>query len=299
VSLFLDWYQPFVSLAMAGRGCRGIPEHHAMLFSYFDDSSDKRREHYFACGGLLGHENQWNTFDLRWLDATHELEKPFRSTECEGGHGQFHDKKKWPKPKREALMDSLVAIIRDYRLSGFASIVPIADYRAVFPESARFDPYYLAVRHTLINMAVIADQIKDGMKVWFEDSSETSLTSHSIYKKVASAPKWKPAIRFKGVAFESKKLCPLQSADLVAREAFKHLLNRATKEPTRKAVTTLSKRLIFIAWNRETLTHLKEHGGPENYELLTHWESKGSVPSMNVFYRNFYQISAAISHRSG
>src|ERR1035438_4980565 len=88
VSIFPNWYQPFARSAMAGKDYRQVPGHHAMLFSYFDDSSDKRREQYFACGGLLGHESQWLTFDLRWIDATHELDKPFRSTECEGGHGQ-------------------------------------------------------------------------------------------------------------------------------------------------------------------------------------------------------------------
>ncbi len=52
---------------------------HAMIFTYLDDSADKRREKYFAAGGLIGGD-QWATFDLRWLDETRELEKPFRST---------------------------------------------------------------------------------------------------------------------------------------------------------------------------------------------------------------------------
>jgi hypothetical protein len=56
-SIFPDWYSPFMRTAMAS-GCRQVLRHHEMLFSYFDDSSDKRREKYFACGGLLGHENQ-------------------------------------------------------------------------------------------------------------------------------------------------------------------------------------------------------------------------------------------------
>ena len=108
-----------------------------MVFSYFDDSSDERREKYFAAGGLIGGENQWFTFDLRWLDATRELKEPFRSTECECNHGQFKD---WSKPKCNALMDSLVTIIRFYRLNGFASIVPIAEYQKVFPRCEEFDP---------------------------------------------------------------------------------------------------------------------------------------------------------------
>jgi hypothetical protein len=285
-SIFPEWYAPFCRSVAAGKDYRQIQGHHAMLVSYFDDSSDKRREHYFACGGLIGHESQWFTFDLKWIDATHGLKKPFHSTECEGGHGQFHDKN-WPKPKREALMDSLVKIIGDYRLSGFASIVPIDEYRAVFPNSGRFDPYYLSVRHTLINMAVIADRIGDDMEVWFEDSRETSPTSLGIYNKIRSLTQWKPASRVsRGIRFVGKGICPLQAADLVAREALKHIQNDGI-QPTRKAVQAMSERLAFIKWNRDTLTYLRDNGGPEDYELLTNWERGGNPPRMDVFYRNF------------
>jgi hypothetical protein len=274
-----------------------MPRHHAMLFSYFDDSSDKRREHYFACGGLLGHENQWLTFDLRWLDATHELKKPFRSTHCEGGHGQFHDDKpKWPKTKREALMDSLVAIIGDYRFGGFASIVPVADYRAVFPGCKPFDPYYLAVRHTLINMAVIADRIGDSMEVWFEDSSGTSVSSLAIYQQLRAVKQWKPASRLtSNIHFGSKSLCPLQAADLVAREAFKHMGTIGTGTP-RKAVADLSQRLCFIVWNRETLSYLRDHGGPDDFNLLTSWiqwkeRGRPKPPNLVQYWKNFGAVS--------
>lgn len=256
-----------------------------MLFSYFDDSADKRRQKYFACGGLIGGDRQWHTFDLRWIDATHELDKPFRSTECECGHGQFADESKWPKPKRDDLMAGLVGLIREYRLSGFASIVPIDLYREVFPGSALYDPYFLAVKHTIINMAVIAERIGERMKLWFEDSESTSGTSLNIYHKVRSTS-WKPAARLGGIAFEDKKLCPLQAADLVAREAFKHMDNLGVR-PTRVPVKRLQQRLSFIVWNKETLGHLRDNGGPEDYMLLTNWGMNGPVPKMQVFWRNF------------
>jgi hypothetical protein len=256
-----------------------------MLFSYFDDSADKRGEKYFAWGGLIGGDNQWFSFDLRWLDATHELEEPFRSTECECGHGQFSDESKWPKRKRDALMETLVTVIRDYGLSGFASIVPIDAYREVFPGSAKYDPYYLAVRHTIINMATIGDRVGKQTKLWFEDSHATSGTSLNIYHEIRSTT-WGPAKRLDGITFADKKLCPLQAADLVARESFKHIDNLGVR-PTRVPVKRLQHRLNFILWNRAALEYLRDNGGPDDYGLLTNWTRGGPVPQMTVFWRNF------------
>jgi len=255
-----------------------------MLFSYFDDSSDERRKKYFAAGGLIGGEDQWFTFDLRWLDATRELKKPFRSTECECNHGQF---KHWSKTKCNALMDKLVTVIRFYRLSGFASIVPIDEYRRVFPKSEEFDPYYLGVAHTIVNMGVIGYNIHHDVKLWFEDNPSTKPSTNRIYDGLKAVKGWNPATRLRGIDFDGKELCPLQAADLVAREAFKHIDNLGIR-PTRIPVKRMGDSLSFIVWNKATLEYLRDNGGPNNLELLTHWGKQGKkVPNMAVFWRNF------------
>jgi len=171
-----SWFIHFARLAI--RNSNQIPGWHAMMFSYFDDSSDQRREKYFAAGGLIGGEDQWFTFDLQWLDATRDLKEPFRSTDCECNHGQF---KNWPKPRCNALMDRLVTVIRFYKLMGFASIVPVDEYRRVFPKAEEFDPYYLAVAHTIVNMATIGFNIRHDIKLWFEDNPSTKPSTNRIY----------------------------------------------------------------------------------------------------------------------
>lgn len=276
----------FSRIARGGRNSFDPPGLHAMIFAYFDDSADKRREKYFAAGGLIGGEGQWSTFDLRWLNETRELSKPFRSTDCEGGHGQF---KNWSKPKRDELMERLVSLIRWYKLNAFASVVPIAEYRAIFPDSGELDPFYLTVAHTIINMAVIGNRGGHPVKLWFEDG-KTSGRIFEIYHALRGVKTWEPAKsrNLGGIGFEGKDLCPLQAADLVAREAFKHIENLGIR-PTRKPTDRMKERLVYIVWNRETLTYLRDHGGPMNLELLTSWghQSRAKVPQMTVFYKNF------------
>lgn len=255
-----------------------------MVFSYFDDSSDQCREKYFAAGGLIGGENQWFTFDLLWLDATRELKKPFRSTDCECNHDQF---KNWKKPKCNALMDQLVTVIRFHKLMGFASIVPIDLYRQVFPKSGEFDPYYLAVAHTIINMAVIGHNIRHEVKLWFEDNPATKPSSNRIYDGLRALTDWRPSAKLKGISFDPKTLCPLQAADLVAREAFKHIDNLGLR-PTRIPTKRMGDSLNFIVWNKNALEYLRDNGGPADLHLLAHWGEQGKpVPRMTVFWRNF------------
>jgi len=280
MALVREEWVSFSQLVRAGRNSIEPPGYHAMFFSYFDDSSDERRERYFACGGLIGGEVQWDMLDVLWHSATPDLE-PFRSTECECRQGQFRE---WPKTACDLLMETLVDILRCCKLSAFASIVPIADYREVFPECARFDPYYLAVRHTIINTAHIGCSGGHHVRLCFEDNPATTPTTLKIYNEL-KAISWMPALHLYGISFDSKKLCPLQASDLVAREAFKHIDNRGVRR-TRIPMKRLSERSAFILWNREALMHLRDNGGPANIELLTSWE-KTKPPRMPYFYNNF------------
>jgi hypothetical protein len=173
----------FSAIIESGKSPQDPASIHAMLFSYFDDSSDSAHKKYFACGGLIGGEIQWKNLHVPWAVATIDLSEPFRSTLCECQQGQF---KTWKKNKCDKLMARLVSILRELQLHGFASIVPVPEYMSVFPDAEEYDPYYLAVRHTIINMAVLGQRVRDtynalgGMECWFENSETTSPTTLKI-----------------------------------------------------------------------------------------------------------------------
>jgi hypothetical protein len=81
-----------------------------VIFSYFDDSSDAKREKHVAVGGIIGHEIWLNLFEGKWIEETKDLAGPFRSTDCECRHGQFSN---WEKRDCDALMKRLVEVISD------------------------------------------------------------------------------------------------------------------------------------------------------------------------------------------
>ena len=161
-----------------------------MVNTYIDDSSDPKRERYIACGGLIAHEDVWDGFDLLWLSETHMLEQPFRSTECECQHGQFSG---WSKADCTKLMAGLVSLLIKRDIPGFATVVSVADFRAVFPGAREYDPYRLCVLHTIITMADMVSKHgpTESLKFCFEDSDATNGKTHEIYSQLQNNRSWK------------------------------------------------------------------------------------------------------------
>jgi hypothetical protein len=251
-----------------------------------DDSSDGLRAEYFVSGGIIAGEERWarsrpedqRSFHIDWGVACKDLTKPFHSAECASQHGDFEG---WTKPECAAFMDRLVDIIVTHNVSGFASIVPIKLYRRVFPEAKPYDPYYLAVRHTLLALAGIGQMEKDkygfgGLKCWFEYDKKTKPTIEQIYEKLRNIQTWKPASCLQEFpSFENETLVPLQAADMVAREAFRRYMY-----PTQlsKQTEQMKAQLNFVCWNVPTLEYLRDHGGPSDMESLARWDSNPDYP---------------------
>jgi Elongation factor G, domain IV len=119
-----------------------------LMEAYFDDSADEKRKKFYACGGLMGSPKQWDGFDMAWSNVTCNLEQPFRSADCEGGHGQFSA---WSKPARDDLMRRLTNIIHATKLHGYVSVVPVPKYKKIFPEAKEHDAFLLGLRQSLIS----------------------------------------------------------------------------------------------------------------------------------------------------
>jgi len=253
-----------------------------MIECYFDDSSDDRRAKYYACGGLLGSQEQWDFFDILWHTHTHSLKEPFRAANCEGGHGQFED---WPKPMRDDLMARLVNVIYGVRLFGFASVVPVAEFECVFPSLGKERAFGLAATQAIFNAAHIADRVGMDVHLWFEQG-QIGIVS-SAYESVRML-NWKPAQRLRGISFDTKHLRPLQGADLIAREAYKHMDNLGVR-PTRIPIHEMWENLFFMLWTEGSLRYVAAQGWPENPECL----AKFSDPPPGARIQHFWEKSWA------
>jgi hypothetical protein len=247
---------------------------------YFDDSSDEKHEQYFAYGGLIGSPDQWDEFQVQWGIETTGLEQPFHSADCDSGYGQFVG---WPNEKRFDLMARLTAVIKRISLFGFASIIPVSDFKTVFPSLREREATQTAIAHVVVNMASVANRARDDFALWFESGNHNSWTVNVFERLRASG--WEAINHVRGPAFENKQYQPMQAADLVAREAFKHIDNLGRRDP-RKALVKISNTMFFMLWTVGTLKHFAENGGPDKLNAL--WESRelAETEKLMHFYWN-------------
>jgi hypothetical protein len=242
------------------------------LRAYFDDSGDEKQKRFAAIGGLIAGSGPWNIFDKHWSVATYDLKGPFHATDCESQKEVFAG---WSIPQSNALMKKLVGIIRLSGVMTFGAVVPIPEYRAVFPDGGKYDPYFLAFKQAIINMGRIAADIAPhtvqevGMRVIVEDGDSTP-GAFKIWHELRRIEYWEHAKYLTGFDTGTKTLLALQGADLMAREAFKHADNLGIRK-TRKPVKALQDRISFHLWTRDTLEYLKAKGGPQNLEALINW----------------------------
>jgi hypothetical protein len=256
-----------------------------VLRGCFDDSGDDKRKRFASIGGLVGGPRQWEEFDKKWSVATYDLKEPFHSTDCEAQRGCC---KGWSVEKSTALMKSLTKIIAFTKLGAFGAIVPITEYRAVFPKSNEYDPYFLVLKQAIINMAYLCRLAAmkghaDLVTICHEDG-QTSPSAFQIYRDLKEVSGWRDSKYLVGFSVADKRLSGLQGADLVAREAFKHADNLGVRK-TRKTVKAIQRGTSFHLWTRDSLEYLKSKGGPTNLKALTTWGQTGDpVPQMTNWF---------------
>ena len=157
------------------------------------------------------------------------------------------------------------------------------DYRSVFSDADEYDPHFLALRHALINVACVGAVSRGdtlgtiGIRICCEDSTTTSNREKKIYDELKDFAGWRWGKAFVGFSTARKELMALQAADLIAREAYKHAVNRGVR-PTRKPVKVLHQLLSFHLWTRPALEYLRDAGGPSSLKALTGWGQSAIKP---------------------
>lgn len=234
-----------------------------MINAYFDVSSDAKRQSYYALGALLAPTNSdplnrvsgWDQLALLWMDATHDLTQPFRSTDCETQNGQF---KNWEKSRCDALMSKLVGLLVKANVMAFAVVVPVQEFRQEFPDSGEYDPYFLAVQYALAAIANYGHKASQSVDAIFEDSAATSSGVKNIFNSMQRLSGWPGSSMLYRVSFGDKRMLALQAADLLAREAYKHFQNlEVPTRPTRKPLKRLLGKCAIRCVTPAAITRLR------------------------------------------
>jgi hypothetical protein len=111
---------------------------------------------------------------------------------------------------------------------------------------------------------------RDPIQWVFERGTDGSVQLNRIMNAMYSDVKTREAFRINGWSFEGKNVLPLQAADLIAYEMFKHATNQLVVQPPRKVRISFQHLLrsqdedYLEYWTREDLEEYLKHPTAQN-----------------------------------
>jgi len=203
-----------------------------MLTAYFDESGTHAGSPVLTVAGYVATVEQWDTFDRAWAQLLKDEQLPaMHWTDLESRKAAFEG---WTKERKLAVQKRAIAIICETVERGFATGVVLADYLALIgglPETIRENALAFAVVDNL-KMATKWATLNcpdEPMNYVFESGGGYGGELSGPMSMLSKKERWEQ-LRMtspKSLSFCAKKTRrPLQAADVLAYEAYKHVLNQ-------------------------------------------------------------------------
>lgn len=232
-----------------------------LVRAYFDESGIHAKSPIIAAGGLMATEKRWTALEADWLIELGRFKNEgfpisaFHSTECEAGEGEFFD---IPKEIRDTFFIRLAKIVEKHApICLWSSIEQqhwdeLADekFRDAYPH-----PFYLCFEWCAYEMARWQREVAESSPIAlvyseqqkFKDRVQLIWDAYDRAKRVAPLNTFTTA---------SYKVCvPLQAADLVAYECFRHWKEFAAGSGGLKVARPGARALITPTSNIEMVGH--------------------------------------------
>jgi Protein of unknown function (DUF3800) len=248
--------EPFVQVSYARQIFRLLHPPHSrqrgalMLAGYFDDSGTHAGSLVVAVGGCVAREEQWLEFTAAWKEALDsEGVRAFHATDLASGYGDFTG---WDQARKQRFIQALAAVMKRYAKTAIAGLVIAQDYDSVIPEwalkSAAFGDKYNFCFQMCVGLAMAwAEGLNPPMPkddqlafIFDQQPKREGLTRDSYHaiKTFRDADDKMGSLTFA----DGKRFLPLQAADFIAYEAYKHLDNfiRQSGRPMRGSLRVLT-----------------------------------------------------------
>ena len=199
----------------------------AQLFhAYLDESGTHVESDAVVVAGFVSNESKWAAFSEQWSAALKEWGvSAFHMTDFESRHGEFAD---WKDEERKDRLNRLLDLIVGHTFSSIGFLVRKKSFDEILSDKAKnlcADAYGMAAIGCWYNLAVRAKQPNiDG---WIDYVMEAGCKGggalHQIWSIQVGDEQWLDDTRMRSLDFRPKhKFPPLQAADILAYELFKH-----------------------------------------------------------------------------
>lgn len=235
-----------------------------MLSGYFDESGTDRGNRTAVVAGYVGSDFQWEKFVARWTKMLNEAHvEILHRSDLENFRGEFSQANGWNPSRRTDLVRKAHSIIKTCTYSAIGSTVVKDDFDSVMPNWAK--QLFGGVYGWCAFWCVLA------MRGWCEERHhgdaiawvfESGKDTHGIGEmfKALRWPELSSSYRINSVRFAGKELKPLQAADALAYELFKHtenqILDGGVRRPRQSALDLFRRQdgRYVTFWDKERLT---------------------------------------------
>jgi len=196
--------------------------------AYLDESGTHKESDVVAVAGFISDTSRWKKFSQEWQKALDDYGlEYFHMTDFENRQKQF---KNWEGQERKNRLNRFLRIIKKHVLYSVGWVVPRQSFDAIFSDPAKAicgDAYGLAAIACVRSSA----KIMVSMDSWAEYVLETGAKGRGallwISREGQKDPEWRDNNRMQSLKFQDKRrFLPLQAADILAYELFKHLPNQ-------------------------------------------------------------------------
>jgi hypothetical protein len=224
-----------------------------MAHVFGDESADESKTRVFSLSGLIANDSEWQVLKDAWLERTGGV--VFHASECESDHGEFAKNDHAGNLK---LYADLTQIIVNSGIGGFAVALDLAAWLEYFPGVPTDVGYYKCFSEVIKHFLYGPYRDSFPIEFTFDHRQESEYNAGLLYSHMVNLPEWKEKNVFLNakVNFDSRKDVRIQAADLVAREAMKHLDNIVgpKQRPIRRSMEALARansRIKFDILTRE------------------------------------------------
>ncbi|HEX8274814.1 MAG TPA: hypothetical protein VF615_19430 [Longimicrobiaceae bacterium] len=215
------------------------------LQGYFDESGTHAGSPAIAVAGYISTVEQWSEFTVEWKEALDEFGMPdsaaFHMTDFVNRRKHF---KGWTEEERRGRLARLIQIINRHVIASIAIVIPGAAYAAVMSDKAKRitgGAYGLAATACFMDAAALLEPTFPTVRIAyaFESGAKGIGQIMKVFQENFNDPVQRAKLKLGGLTLAGKEVAPLQAADILAYEMFKHLPRQLGVESRRPRLESL------------------------------------------------------------
>jgi hypothetical protein len=220
----------------------------SLLAIYCDDSGTDQNSRVAVVAGYIGQVAKWERFSNKFMRVLKRYGiRQMHRSDLENFHGEFTKERGWNEKRRIQFLQEVHHLIRTHTKIQIGSAVIKEDFDLIIPDNLK--KQYGGVFGWCAQECIVAvskwcehSDYKHPIQWIFEAGTIGQGQVNTMFESLFNDPLIRDQCHIRGWSFQRKELIPLQAADVLTYEVFKHVQNQIVdrgKRPVRISMRQL------------------------------------------------------------